>query len=91
MQAVYLEWCDAFSNPGWMTHAELEPLIKDHDFVIREVGWLIEETKEYFIFAGAWSPADRFTNERFANLHKIPTTWIRRRLNLNIPIEKKGK
>lgn len=79
MKAAYIEWCDAVTNTGWHTEEEATAWADKADWVIKEVGWIIKETKEYICFASGWKPPDDFTKEQFVNLHKIPKTWVRTR------------
>lgn len=82
-QPIYLEWCDAVTNPGWFTRDEAEAW-SETDWVIRECGWLIKETKEYVVFATGWKIEDENCHEKFCSMHKIPKTWIRKRKLLKI-------
>ena len=78
---IYLEWHDAFGRGGWRTSQELDEW-KKGEFVVREVGWLIEETDKQIILAGRHVPPDNGDDELYGGLQKIPTTWIRKRIDL---------
>lgn len=82
-KAVYIEWCDAFSNVGWMTREEIDEWAKKDKWIIREMGWLVKETKKYFVYALGWKPESGEEDcEQFVNIHKIPKTWILKRIDL---------
>ena len=81
---VYIEWCDAVTNRGWFSRKEIEEWKDTANVYMRHAGWLIEETKEHIILADAHSPGDPFSDEKFLTLHKIPTTWIRKRKVLKV-------
>jgi hypothetical protein len=82
MKVVYLEWQDAIGNSGWFTKDKLDSV--KVPYMLHEVGFLIEETKESIIFATTYHPAGNGDNEveQWANLHIIPTTWLRNRIDL---------
>ena len=75
-KVIYIEWIDAITNPNWMTKQETEDWTDNTDWIIRDVGWLIKETKKYIHIASGWKVADDFTEEQFVNHHKIPKGWI---------------
>ena len=75
---TYLEWCDAHTNAGWFTLDEAKEWSKC-EWVIKECGWVVEETKEFIVFATSWKPSDEWSEEKLGSLHKIPKTWIRKR------------
>ena len=79
MKLIYLEWADALTNSRWFTVNEAKQWGETSDWIVREAGWLIKETKEYIVIAEGWMPQDHWTDEQFVNLHKIPKTWIRKR------------
>ena len=81
---IYLEWADAVMNKGWFHEEDLEDWIENSNWVIKEVGWLLKETKEYMIFATGITEGDKFTGKQFLTLHKIPKTWIRKRKEIKV-------
>ena len=80
-QLIYLEWADAHTNMGWFKDDEVDEWAK-HEWMIREAGWLIRETKEHLIFATGYRPEDEWQDRQYVNLHRIPKTWVRKRKNL---------
>lgn len=82
MKFVYLEWADAQTNSHWFEAKEAKDWGAASDWLIREGGWLIKETKEYIVFASGWKPDDGYSGEQFINLHKIPKTWVKNRKTL---------
>lgn len=54
-------------------------------WTVQEMGWVIEETEEYLVFATRHKAEDAMTYPRYGHLQKIPKTWIRKRILLNAP------
>lgn len=79
MKKIYIEWVDAICNPNWMTKEETTLWAEKSSWVIKEVGWLVKETKYYIHIASSWKVADDMTDEQFCNHHKIPKGWIVKR------------
>jgi len=84
MKLIYLEWADAISNNNWFPGDSARIWADKQEWIIRETGWVIKETKEYICLASTWKPEDEYTDEKFMNLHKIPKTWIRKRKTLKV-------
>lgn len=82
MKLIYIEWMDCGSRPGWMSLDEAKTWAKERGFYISECGFLLEETKEYILFATSYSPKDSWDGEMINTPTKIPTTWIRKRVDL---------
>lgn len=80
---VYLEWQDAVGNASWIGDSDrCSQWAKRSGHMIKESGFLIEEHKDYILFAQRWHPGDAESEEMFGSLHKIPTSWIRNRKKL---------
>ena len=79
---VYLEWHDAFASPGWYTDGEINQW-KKGNFIVREAGWIIEETDKQLVLAMRHNLADSGDVQQWGSPHKIPKTWIRKRINLS--------
>lgn len=78
VKPVYIEWCDAIASGLEWTDADVvKEWGEKSDWVVREMGWLIEETKEYLVIASVHKPEDEFCNEQYKHLMKIPKTWVR--------------
>lgn len=77
---IYIEWADAHTNTaGWRTREEAELWADETDWIIKECGWLIKETKEYIAIATGLKPENDFEDAQYLNLHKIPKGWIVKR------------
>lgn len=78
---IYIEWCDAISHTrGWMTKKEAFDWAKNEDWIVRQAGFLMEETKEYILLASRINPQpDTDDGYNTDGLFKIPKTWIRKR------------
>lgn len=80
MKLIYIEWVDAFQyGDSWTDIEEVKERAKTDDWVVHECGWVVEETKEYILLASAW-----FSDGTVGGVTKIPSTWVRRRINLSI-------
>lgn len=76
---VYIEWCDAVANGSnpWLLKEEAIQWGENENWVIRQAGYIIKETKQYILIASKYNPQD--DEDRFSELTKIPKTWIRTR------------
>jgi len=82
---VYLEWCDAMvNNEAWLTFDEAFEWGKTDNWVVSQVGWILEENKKYIILASKRSVQNKDIEEMFGSVFKIPTTWILKRVELKI-------
>lgn len=91
MKLIYLEWCDAVASGNeWSTRQVVEEWGKKTDWVVKECGWVIEETKKYIVIASLWKEEDELTDEQFKHLMKIPKTWILKRIDLTSKLTTKG-
>jgi len=79
---IYIEWCDAMMNQNpWMNLKEAKKWAETEDWVTSEVGFLIKETDEYILIANKKNSYNK-NDPEVGGLMKIPTTWIRKRINL---------
>jgi len=79
---IYIEWIDAVGASGWFSEKGLEEWIKIEDFaLVKEVGWIFDETKKYICFYGRLS-MDSDNKRQLGAVHKIPKTWVRKRIEL---------
>lgn len=72
---IYIEWGDAISNTGWMSVEEAKRWGKEQHWLVKNIGWLLKETKDYILLAAKYSDE----NQDYGLLHKIPKTWIKTR------------
>ena len=77
---IYIEWADAITDTGWKTEKQSIKWAESNDWVVKNVGWLLKETKGYILLAAKYSEI----TQEYGLLHKIPTTWIRKRKILKI-------
>ena len=81
---IYLEWEDAVTRAnGWFSLEEAIKWFTGTRTVIQECGWILEETKEALFLVSRMMPEDSKNYGQFGGLHKIPTTWIRKRVELH--------
>lgn len=80
---IYIEWCDAMVNQNsWMSLEDAKKWAKTENWTVSEVGFLIEETNEYILIANKKNTYDK-DNPEIGGLMKIPTPWIRKRIDLS--------
>jgi hypothetical protein len=80
---IYIEWCDAIeSNEGWQDINVIKYWAKTSDWIVKECGFLIEETKEYIVFASRIGNYHDDNEPKFGGINKIPNTWIKKRISL---------
>jgi len=53
----------------------------NEDFIISQAGYIIKETDVYLLIAGQYNKQTD-SPSRYSNLHKIPKTWIRKKIDL---------
>lgn len=80
---VYIRWTDACSDcHGWKDEESAIEWANGVQWLVETSGWIIKETKEYILIAqqrGDWNERDDY---QYANLMKIPKTWIKLRIDL---------
>jgi len=80
---IYIEWADAYKTNGSFDKEEVLDWCKKNDYYVYECGWLIEENKEYILFATELSPHYKDNPEiTYRGLTKVPKTWIRKKIDL---------
>ena len=74
---VYVEWDDAVSAPnGWID--DFDEWKKTSSYIIKEVGFLLEENKKEIFLASFIKEEDPNTTERHGNVRRIPKGWIKK-------------
>lgn len=91
MKLVYLEWEDAIAQAGWHTKEALERWTKEDCVVVKEVGWIYQETKKHIVLISRQSIDSPDGDIQYGLLQKIPKTWIRKRVDLTRHINDKSK
>lgn len=78
---LYIEWEDAVANNSdvWRTSDEVIEWAKSTNFIIKQIGFLIRETKKEIVLAGHCHDGGDEWEPQFGQLQKIPKTWIRKR------------
>ena len=82
---IYIEWCDAATvNSDWQSiKAVIDYAKEDESWLVHEVGFVLEETDEYLLLSSQITDGNNA-----GNCIKIPTTWIRRRVELGEYVKK---
>lgn len=78
---VALEWVDAHANSGWFTEDQIDAQVKS-DWYCTDVGIILRETPKVILFAQRFSPVFDDDSRQWGSLHRIPKTWVRKRIVL---------
>lgn len=85
VKIIYIEWCDAVSDGSrWMSMQDAKNWGNNEDWVVKQVGFLLDEKDEYLLLASRINP-HRVTEDeiRVDGLLKLPKTWVRKRIDLS--------
>ena len=75
---IQIGWADAIENlDGWHTKAEALGWAKDDDWSVHQVGWVLEENKDYILLSNKQNDASGGRDSHFGGLFKIPKPWIK--------------
>lgn len=77
LKLIYLEWEDAKTWSPWVYEDEIEGWDKAH--INKQAAWLLRETPKYLLLAGITASDGPDYQDQFAQITKIPKTWIRKR------------
>ena len=69
-EIIFIEWYDASAKADWADMTDVMEWSKE-DFIVREVGWIIYESKNWIIISSQLAD-DNFVGNRT----KIPKKWI---------------
>ena len=73
---MYIEWQDAMSNiSSWITEEDAIEWAKNGEGLVKQVGWIIKETKSYILIAGRLGQINMGAQD-LGGVFKIPTKWI---------------
>lgn len=76
---VYIQWVDACSNNSWFSDQEAREWAYGIDWVVEEVGWIIEETPDYILLGSRRVGENKNVHPTWGLLQKIPKPWILKR------------
>jgi hypothetical protein len=87
LKLIYLEWEDAIlmTNPNgaaWFSADEIDIWEKQEDHIICEVGYLYKENKRHIVLINKVVKETPEWQETYGVIHKIPKSWIRKRIDL---------
>ena len=71
---VRLDWLDASSHDSWQVIEDAKP---DQDFTVHTIGWLLNETKKYYVLGTGLS-----SNGLTAATWRIPKGMVVKRINI---------
>ena len=76
---VYIEWCDAMANIShWMNEDDAIEWAENGEGLVKQVGWMIKETKSYRLIAGRLGQINSDSLD-LGSLFKIPTQWVKKK------------
>ena len=83
---IYIEWCDAVeTQKAWQSLEALKKWADTNDWITVEVGFLLFESKEYILIANRIAKYD--DDLEYSGVMKIPSTWIKKRIDLSSHIK----
>jgi len=75
---IKIGWADAIENQdGWHTLEEAQEWHKDDDWIVHQVGWILEETKDYIVLFNKYNEPSAGRKATISGLFKIPKPWIK--------------
>lgn len=81
-RVVYLEWCDAMESlKSWQPLDEIKEWATTENWIVAEIGFVLEENEEYILLANRKSLYDT-DNPDYAGVMKIPKTWVRKKVEI---------
>jgi len=85
---IYLDWCDAMANiSSWTTEDDAIEWAENGEGLVKQVGWLIKETKNYLLIADRLGHINSGSTD-LGGVFKIPTRWVKKRetISLSFPL-----
>jgi len=80
---VYIRWTDACSDTqGWKSELAALDWSNGVQWLVETVGWVLKETREFILIAQQRGDCLQADDYQYANLMKIPKTWIKLRVDL---------
>ena len=84
-EMVYLKWTDALeAQAGWKSKEDLEEWIENQNWIIHQVGWIIEETDDYIIIVSRFTEEENEDDIQYNGIFKLPKPWILERKTLTV-------
>jgi hypothetical protein len=78
----YIEWNDAITmQNGWYLIESIKEWGRTNDWKIKQVGYVIEENKNYILLATKYNPQET-EEDKYSEITKIPKIWIKKRINV---------
>ncbi len=75
----FVEWQDAITMPsGWYEKDVCKQWGKSESWLIKQVGYLIDENENYILLATKFNPQQNGEN-KFSEITKIPKSWVTKR------------
>lgn len=79
---AYIEWNDAVYNTNWFINKDLINWAEETNLLIKEVGWVVIENKDYICLGVGRKEEDDWSGEQWIGVHKIPKAWIKKKLKI---------
>lgn len=80
---IYIEWDDAANgNPHWLTLEEVIEWAEEAEWLVKQTGWIVKETKEYILLSSGLQTADDYSKSNYLGAMRIPKCCIKKRIDL---------
>lgn len=80
---IYIEWYDAMVNlSSWITQEEAIEWAENGEGLVKQVGWVIKETKSYILIASRLGQINS-TSLDLGGVFKIPTKWVKKKIPIS--------
>lgn len=80
---IYIEWCDAVNgNPHWLTKDQVIEWAEEGEWIVKQTGWLVKETKEYILLGFGLREGDAYSESNFLGAMQIPKGCIKKQVDL---------
>jgi len=74
---ILVGWADAIENlDGWHTQEEAIEWGRTDDWIVHQVGWILDETESYILLSSRFNEACGDRDSSVGGLFKIPKPWI---------------
>jgi hypothetical protein len=83
LKPQYIEWYDAITmQNGWYVAEIVKEWGRTEDWIIKQVGYVIEENKDYILLATKYNPQET-EEDKYSEITKIPKSWVKKRANVS--------
>lgn len=85
MRLVRVVWRDVIEHMGvWHTEAEALEWASSDDWIVHQVGWVLEDTDDYLLLTSKYNTASADRESSYGGLTKIPKPFIQYITTINL-------